>query len=1257
MKGRVIVSDVELRSLAPKYEDEHHRSYVSRLSAAVLDPRNKNIALTGRYGVGKSSILDKFVEIQECPETTSSASQTKGRKKTRPKKVLRISINTLGPDEGEELTNRIQKELVKQLVYRAQPGELSTSRFARPSKLTKKRAALDALVAAVALIGLLWLFGVRPDKDSMGTDGFLWPMLAFLTLVFAVLWAIRWHTGSRIVAQVSAGGASISLEGKDDSFFDKYLDELITFFEATEPDIVIFEDLDRFDDPRIFDSLRELNTLVNTSAHWINRTDKPLRFIYAIKDSLFEKLGNEQQNKDAAGKPKTDADIDSILTEPTTAANDKSINVAEPKKKDVASEAVKRANRTKFFEIVIPVVPFLSHINARDHFLKELERLALPEGIKIDRGLIDIVARHTTDMRLMINIGNEFVVYAERLLWIEKSKRAPGLSSDRLFALVVYKNFHLADFEALPHRGSALDTLDKGRRDLVQTAIEVLQSERSDLVSGTTQRQKQRDLATALGRRLKVFLDSSSSTLEAAKVGDVSLDTEKTSDRAFWQTIGQAGSIDMTFRHRSGHSDKKRLGTEELKALFPEAADPDAWLDTSSTSPDLGRITAIDAEIAMLRGASFKSLAENDRYTDNGKTFKEIIEDTLPSKLACELISGNYIDRFYAEYATVFYGDFLGVDVANFFRNSVWPNEMDMQFTFTTGGAVANVLDQAPKDFLRTRSALNIEIINHLMNLPTASATDLIDFLARPSNEDGKKFLRTYFNTPKSRGEKLASLLAAKLWSEFFSFIAEEGLVDADETKVVLLSAGLLSAREFRAFELDDAAKDLIARLHAEIPAFREPQASISAKTLFAFLVNALPSVPNLCALSPELQGLAVNSKRYEPTAANLRAAASLEADEPISADNLIDKEIVWEYCVERIDDYLTLVEGDEHIASSCTAPGVLVSVVNAQHEDWSPDQMEAFLEASAESAALPDITAIEQSAWITVVEALRMIPNIVNLQAYVTINDVDDALGEVITDDADGVVEIDGLETATEEQLGILIPRLLNADDALIPRQRVLLAKQLLAAPESPGLDLSAIEARPDALLAELLREGVVQDSEEVFTHFLSAGWPAIEPALLVSTNASTFLAPSFCAGHTTDLIRNSRIPDSTRREVLERLTEFAPAKDSKFLVAAASVARTLGVLLSTEALLLIAPAVGNYEDVVWQLHEHDAAVDPNIALRILGRMSGDFARFAGPSGSKFEVPDTPSLENVLKRLKVAGLLASQPGRQPSGRWKLRIV
>ena len=138
------MTDIELRSLAPEYNEDHHQTYVSRLNAAVSDPRNKNIALTGRYGAGKSSILDEFIQGQETPESEDPGNESseevakttkKKRKKASSKKVLRISINTLGPDKGEDLTNRIQKELVKQLVYRAKPGEVRSSEFARTPRL------------------------------------------------------------------------------------------------------------------------------------------------------------------------------------------------------------------------------------------------------------------------------------------------------------------------------------------------------------------------------------------------------------------------------------------------------------------------------------------------------------------------------------------------------------------------------------------------------------------------------------------------------------------------------------------------------------------------------------------------------------------------------------------------------------------------------------------------------------------------------------------------------------------------------------------------------------------------------------------------------------------------------------------------------------------------------------------------------------------------------------------------------------------
>ena len=310
---------ITLRSLGPEFNKEHHGVYVRHLEEAVQDTRNRNIALTGRYGVGKSSVLDAFEEKHS--EST-----------------IRISVNTLGPDEDEaDLTNRIQKELVKQFVYRIAPGKIRSSRFARPNLLTKFRALRQAFATTIVGLGVLWLSGVRPMANwpGAGANTAVQASLValFFVLVLLAVWTIRWFIGDRIVSEVSTAGTKIALGEGPTTYFDGFLDEIVTFFDAVEPEFVIFEDLDRFDDPQIFDSLRELNTLINASAHWRDK-NRPLRFIYAIKDSLFEQLGVESKTGASVGE------------------NAKC-------RVDAAAATVRRANRTKFFEIVIPIVPFI----------------------------------------------------------------------------------------------------------------------------------------------------------------------------------------------------------------------------------------------------------------------------------------------------------------------------------------------------------------------------------------------------------------------------------------------------------------------------------------------------------------------------------------------------------------------------------------------------------------------------------------------------------------------------------------------------------------------------------------------------------------------------------------------------------------------------------------------------------------------------------------------------------------------------------
>ncbi len=179
---------VVLRPLAPEYVPEQHFRYVEHLDHAVTDPKIKNIALTGRYGSGKSSVLDEFESRHE-------------------RETLRISINTLGPDDGDEdLTNRIQKELVKQLVYRAKPGQVRRSRFARSAPLTRLRALAQSVMITGVGLTLLWLLGLWPRLSGLAgmpkTVAEIVPQAVFVVLIVIAVWAGRWLIGNRIVSQL-----------------------------------------------------------------------------------------------------------------------------------------------------------------------------------------------------------------------------------------------------------------------------------------------------------------------------------------------------------------------------------------------------------------------------------------------------------------------------------------------------------------------------------------------------------------------------------------------------------------------------------------------------------------------------------------------------------------------------------------------------------------------------------------------------------------------------------------------------------------------------------------------------------------------------------------------------------------------------------------------------------------------------------------------------------------------------------------------
>ncbi|BCW70688.1 hypothetical protein NicSoilB8_17320 [Arthrobacter sp. NicSoilB8] len=1193
-----------MRSLAPAYGETQHSGYVRHLENAITDPKNRNIALTGRYGAGKSSVLDKF-ESDHLDKT------------------LRISINTLGPDEDQEdLTNRIQKELVKQLVYRAKPGKLRRSRFARTAPLTRSLAFLQALCLTTIVLALLWLIGFRPGDSWFGgtTDPSVKMALGalFFALVVVVVWVARWIIGDRIVSQVTTAGTTITLGEKPSTYFDGFLDEIVAFFDAVEPEYVIFEDLDRFDDPQIFDSLRELNTLINSSAHWKSRS-QPLRFIYAIKDSLFEQLGTDPEIREKKAETSASGNVG-----PAEAA------VASV---DLAVAAVERANRTKFFEIVIPMVPFISHRNARDHLVDSFRSLGLAEDL-VKRPLLDLVARHTTDMRLLINICNEFVVFAEHLLWVENC--APGMTADDLFALVVYKNFHLADFEAISQRASSLDTLEQHHRELVRASIELLQKQRRDVMHTEGLRRTQEQTAQLLGSRLCAIKDTLPNNTgypyNTFTVGETSYSSDDLRSVPFWKQVAYTGSISIASPQRSGYGPPPvHLNNELLSPLFPEAIGPARWRDPNP-SELAKQVERCDRDIAFLRGAGFSDLVNYEPIPKGATTFNEQVAKGLKSELARDLVRRGFINRNYAEYSATFYGSFIGVDVAFFYNHSVQPNQMYLDFEFTTANAISNLLEQVPSDFTSSVSALNIQVVSYLLSKNSNEARKVVAFIVADHSRDVQTFLDAFFNAVDEPREQLVALLAAHPWPGLIEYIASDSGIPDDKTRMSLLDAALLNGLEAEAYNLGEASVTLLTAAQPHLTAFNETQSPERTELVLSFAKSAEVLVADLNDLAEPLRERIVAEQMYELTTSNLRLALGIQSAPTL--DEVRKKDNVWQYCRKNVDEYLAAARSDDPVEYVVRTEAALRDIVTEQHEDWTEEQLGKVIAGSSPAVALKEITAVPSETWPAVIEGARVVPTVENIWAYVQANQVDQHLARFLAPDGKTPIELHGVDETEADTRTSLAIQILNAIAQLQAATRVRLAVGLNL---PSALEATALEPAGDDLLALALEAGLVPDAADTFAHFAQAGWKSVSEAFAVSKNMDTILTPGLVSGFVADLLASRQVPHGVRDKVVNDLALYVVDDNVEALRAAGAYAREMKIWLPLVEVQRIARVTQDPDLVLSQL-VRARDLSPEALMEMLALLGSPYSTLTGGLGAEFTLPPGSSNNTLFERLATAG-------------------
>lgn len=1182
---------VPLDSLAPRYEESQHGTYLKRLEEAVQDPRNCNIALTGRYGTGKSSVFDKFWN---------------NHKRT----TLRLAISTLGPSsEGTTLTNRIQKELVKQLLYSASRRTQRNSRFKRIVPLSKTRALGESLGAAAVLGILLALLGWVPSLAPLGIGDLqlpqpvAWMTLAGLVVLVAVV--VRLWTYNRfVVTDVSAGWASVTLSKLSSTYFDEYLDEIVHYFDEESVDTVIFEDLDRFNDPQIFEALRELNTILNSTPKRVAK-GKPLRFMYAVRDSLFERLGADTQEEVG----------------------------------DAAAAETVRANRTKFFDIVIPLVPFITHLNARELLVEVLEQA----GIRgIDRRLLDLVAQHATDMRLLRNMRNEYLVFAERLL--EPEKRAPGVTPTNLFALVAYKNFHLEDFEQISRRSSDLDRLYAHQRNLVRKSVAEREQRKRELLAGRGRARSMAPVAERFGEQLGRYAEATKRTSSQSshhlryQAGSTEITPDQLDTYRFWVAVAQAEQVTVIASPAPDRGGQAilTLDRDDLAVLFPDALEAGRWddIDEGKVREELDQL---DRDIAFLRGADFHDLARDSRFTitidDTHWTFAQLVQSTMQSDLAHDLVKRGYIDRNFTLYAAHFYGHFTGADVATFIVQSVEPNTMDIDYRFTSPGAVESLLAETSDDFTRTRSAYNIGVLDHLLRKPDERATEIIDQMITNFDENAQEFLNAYLNSGDQR-LTLAARLSSRGWSRIFSYLISNENVPAD-IHPSLVDAALRASDPDSGYELGAQLANFIVEYYRDMSAFTEPQQEQVAAAVIALLERAGASIPDLEGVNKSLRARLVERNLYELTAPNLRAAVERAGE--VSLDELRENEAVYRYCLAHPGKYLTAIEQDGETPYTVCSPETLRAVLAEVVGDWDGDQIDRLLSNAAHESALPSLGEVPSSTWPTLARARLFRSSLTNLEAYRTeVGGIDEHLAKLLLDA--GAIDTEQAEVAEQLDKVDTAVALLNARKSIPSHaSRVDLVRSLDL--ERP-VPVERVQRGEGDLLALLLEHRLVEDDANAFKHFHPAGWTAIEPALRVSRQVEEFFAPELVEGMVAELFNSPELCQRFGHQVVEALDEFVPDDEAPALTAAARFALSRGIPMSLDQVRRVAAAGEETSDLTLRLL-HIASPSPTAQeiVDTLTELGSPYSYLTTRAKTKFEVPKDDAHEPVFRTLKEAGV------------------
>lgn len=617
-----------------------------------------NVAITGNYGAGKSSVVESF-EFQ-CTD----------------KKFLHISLGQYDEtisNEKNGLNNRqintIEGKIINQLLHQINPNQIRKSIF----KTLDAESQIEPFNISVylGLVILLSLYLLNISSWNGLIQNFCWlswttkPIISLLVLVilfiliiYGIYFLLKLQKDFGFVKKLSLKAEKIetdieifSNDNSKVSYFDRYLDDVLYLFKQSGADVIVFEDIECFNDSRIFEKLKELNIVINRKRKICR--DSKLVFFYLVKDDLFESQ-----------------------------------------------------ERTKFFDFIIPVVPVVTASNSYDQLSKILKDMELHKVL--DEKFLFNISLYLDDMRLINNICNEYLTYKETL------SKLP-LESEKVFSMVVYKNIFPKDFSLLQKNQGYLFELLNSKEIALKNRREELNSKIKELEKKIEKADEEQlnDELELYGTILKVPYGRK--VIKVNRKFESDFSTRSDYIKELLADESEICSFDSYYNAHYNQNERN----EDIDSVFPDINTPE-FQERLENIRNKKLIEKLEKEIKKMKDELEKldSYRLSDVYQyataidDFKSDFTEEIRKNPQFSIISFLIRNAYIDENYQDYLTHFYENTITVVEKEYLRNVISGRHNNYDISIKNFDEIFNYLEV--KSF-KSSNVLNYDLFRYLL--------------------------------------------------------------------------------------------------------------------------------------------------------------------------------------------------------------------------------------------------------------------------------------------------------------------------------------------------------------------------------------------------------------------------------------------------------------------------------------------------------------------------------------------------------------